>query len=299
MDIMLIILLGALVVVTLLFAIVFLKDIFVTNKNDLENGEGSFIKSALIGFVTDFFDTLGIGSYATSAAAFRATKEVDDELLPGTLNVAHTIPVILEAFIFITAVNVAPVTLIVMIVSATIGGWFGAGIISKLNKSTVQLIVAIALLFTAFLMLVSQTGIIDSMGNGTAISLTGNKLIIGAIGNFILGILMSASVGLYAPCMALVYFLGLSPEVAFPIMMGSCAFLMPVSGVKFIKEGKYARKQSLSVTIGGVIGVIVAAFFLTNMPIDILTWLVIIVILYTSINMLIGIYRVKKSKINK
>ena len=60
-------------------------------------------------------------------------------------------------------------------------------------------------------------------GGGDNIGLTGEKLIIGAIGNFILGLLITARMGLYAPCMAPCYFLGLSPTVDFPIIMGSCA----------------------------------------------------------------------------
>ncbi len=289
------IVLGALGLMTLIFAILFFKDIFTTNKDDFKNGRGSFVKSGIIGLVTDFFDTLGIGSFAPTMAAFKLAKEdIDDSDIPGTLNVAHTIPVVCEAFIFITAVTVAPVTLVVMIGAASIGAWVGAGIVSKLNKDVLKIVVGIALLATGILMLTQQLGLIASLGTGTATSLTGSKLIIGAVANFILGVLMCAGIGLYAPCMALVYMLGLSPDVAFPIMMGSCAFLMPIASIRFIKEGKYARRPAFAITVGGVIGVFIAAFIVTSMPIGILTWLVVVVIIYTALSMLIPAFKQKK-----
>jgi uncharacterized membrane protein YfcA len=106
------------------------------------------------------------------------------------------------------------------------------------------------------------------------------------IANFILGALMTAGIGLYAPCMALVYFLGMSQIIAFPVMMGSCAFLMPVASVKFVKEKAIDRRASIGITIGGVVGVIIAAKFVSGLDIETLKWLVIIVIFYTSITMI-------------
>lgn len=94
---------------------------------------------------------------------------------------------------------------------------------------------------------------------------------------------MTIGVGLYAPCMALVYMLGLSPLVAFPIMMASCAGLMPVASGNFIKSGDYARKVSLAITIGGVIGVIIAVKFVTSLDLNMLTWVIIAVIIYSGI----------------
>ena len=123
-------------------------------------------------------------------------------------------------------------------------------------------------------------------GGGNEIGLSGVKLVIGVVGNFILGALMTAGIGLYGPCMALVYFLGMSPKVAFPIMMGSCAVLMPIASAKFIKEGRFPRKISLWITIGGVIGVFLATRVIDIMPMDVLKMLVVFVILYTSITML-------------
>ena len=97
---------------------------------------------------------------------------------------------------------------------------------------------------------------------------------------------MMAGVGLYAPCMAMVYMLGLSPLVAFPIMMGSCAGLMAIGSPEFIKAGNYARKGSIAIAIGGVIGVTVAYTLVKSMPLEVLTWVIIGVVILTGISMI-------------
>lgn len=242
-------------------------------------------KPFVTGLVTDFFDTLGIGSFAPTVAMMNALKiNIPDKLIPGTLNVCHTIPVVVEAFIFTIVIKVDPITLISLLAAAVVGSYVGAGIISKMDERKIQIVMGFALAVTALLMLLAQLGLMPGGGNATG--LTGTKLIIGVVGNFILGALMTAGVGLYSPCMAMVYFLGMSPKVAFPIMMGSCALLMPIASVKFIKEETYAKKTSLWITIGGVIGVAIAAKFVKSMPMDILKWVVIVVIAYTSVTML-------------
>src|ERR1700678_2116291 len=72
------------------------------------------VVDTLIGFVTNFFDTLGIGSFATTTASFKLRSLVRDEQIPGTLNVGHTMPSVAEAFIFIAIVTVDPTTLFSM-----------------------------------------------------------------------------------------------------------------------------------------------------------------------------------------
>jgi len=273
---------GALAAITLWFAAVFGMD-FMKHKDNLE-ADTSWGKMFGIGFVTDFFDTLGIGSFAPTVALSKAFKQVHDRVMPGTLNVSHTIPVVIEALIFITVIEVEPVTLLTMIGAAVVGAWFGAGIIAKLDTRGIQRTMGASLLVVAFIMLAGQMQWFPL--GGDAIGLTGVKLAVGIAGNFVLGVLMTAGIGLYAPCMALVYFLGMSPAVAFPIMMGSCAFLMPVASAKFIKEGAYNRKAALAISILGSIGVLIAAFIVKSLPLDMLKWLVMVVVLYTSVIML-------------
>jgi uncharacterized membrane protein YfcA len=273
--------LSVLGILTLGFSYVFVKD---TIKNKNTFSDASWAKLSLVGFIVNFFDTLGIGSFAPTTAFFKLMKLVPDRLIPGTLNVSMTIPVVLEALIFITVIKVEPITLISMLASATLGAVLGAGVVAKLPEKKIQMGMGIALLIVALIFL---AGIFNLMPvGGEAIGLTGTKLIIGVVGNFILGALMTIGIGLYAPCMALVYALGMSPRVAFPIMMGSCAFLMPAASIKFVQEGAYDRKASVAITIAGSLGVFVAAYLVKSMPLTLLKWLVVFVIIYTAISML-------------
>jgi uncharacterized membrane protein YfcA len=285
----LMILFGLLGLITAIFTCFFLKDM-VAHKDEkavgANGGNSPLWLSGIIGAVTSFFDTLGIGSFAPTTALFKATKVVDDEVIPGTLNVSHTLPVVYMAFMYINSVEVELLTLVSLIMASAIGSFFGAGIVAKFNKRTIQFIIGIALLVTALVMTLRTLGFISGLGTGDALGLSGGMLIIGIVAHLILGALMSAGVGLYAPSMAVVFMLGLSPTVAFPIMMGACAFLMPVAGIKFIKEGKYARKQSLAIGILGIPGVWLAIQFFEGLDITMLTWMVIAVIIFTSLTML-------------
>lgn len=267
----------ALVVVSIFFIYVLSQD-FLKHQKVLENV--SVVKTAIIGFVVNFFDVLGIGAFAPQTALLKFTKQTEDRVLPGTLNVANTIPVLIQALIFIQIVEVEPITLLTMLLSATAGAVLGAGVVAKLAVTKIQLIMGFALLVTAFFMLAGQMEWIQ--GGGEAIGLTGWKLALAIGANFILGAFMTVGIGLYAPCMALVYALGMSPLVAFPIMMGSCAFLMPPASAKFIKEGAYNRKAAVSMAIPGAIAVLIAAFVVKSLPLDTLRWVVIVVIIYTA-----------------
>ncbi len=252
------------------------------HKGQLENN--SWAKTGFIGFVGNFFDTLGIGSFAIETALFKFMKQSEDRLLPGTLNVANTIPTIAQGIIFIQIVEVEPLTLILMILASGAGAFLGAGIVAKLPERNIRLTMGVALFITAGFMIATKMGWME--GGGEAIKLEGAKLILAVAVNFILGALMTAGIGLYAPCMALIFALGMSPAVAFPIMMGSCAFLMPVASLRFIREGAYNRKASFAIAITGIIGVLIAAFIVKSLPLDALRWLVIVVIIYTATIML-------------
>jgi uncharacterized membrane protein YfcA len=282
----------SLAVLTIWYSVVFIKDLL-KNKKNLESV--SWLKTGLIGFVVNFFDVLGIGAFAPQTALLKFTKQTEDRLLPGTLNVANTLPVLIQAIIFITVIKVEPVTLILMLLSAAAGAILGAGIVSKLSERKIRLIMGFALLITAGFMFAGKMKWIQ--GGGTDIGLYNIKLVIAVIVNFILGALMTAGIGLYAPCMALVFALGLSPQVAFPIMMGSCAFLMPPASVKFIKEGAYNRKAAVAMAIPGMVAVLIAALIVKSLPLDTLRWLVIIVIVYTSVVMLRAAYSKQKENV--
>jgi uncharacterized membrane protein YfcA len=238
----------------------------------------------LTGFGTNFLDTLGIGSFATSTSIFKFTKMVPDELIPGTLNVGHTLPVIFQAFIYISAIEVDAVALALMIAASVLGGWLGAGLVTRLSRSAVQLGMGAALLLAAVALTMSQIGLFPA--GGSAIGLHGWRLIIGIAGNFLFGAISTLGIGFYAPCMTLVSLLGMSPAVAFPIMMGSSAFLMPVASARFGWRKAYFIPVAAGLAAGGLLGVPLAAFVVKSLPLTALRYLVIVVVLYAAVLMI-------------
>jgi uncharacterized membrane protein YfcA len=237
-----------------------------------------------VGFVTNFFDTLGVGSFAPTTSVFKLLKLVPDEKIPGTLNAGHAMPTVTQALIFIAVVGVDPTTLVSMIAAAVLGAWLGAGIVARLPRVAIQVGMGVALLAAAVLFVLSNLEKIPT--GGDALALRGSLLVIAIAVNFLLGALMTLGVGLYAPCLILVALLGMNPIAAFPIMMGSCAFLMPVAGLRFIAAQKYDLRGAMGLALGGIPGVLIAAFIVKQLPIVTLRWLVVVVVLYASIAML-------------
>src|SRR5258708_5326116 len=237
-----------------------------------------------VGAVTNFFDTLGIGSFATTTSLFRFFGMVPDRIIPGTLNVGHALPTVVQAFIYISVIPVDVVTLISMIAAAVAGAYLGAGIVAGWSKRKVQIGMGAALMAAAIFFTMKQLGLFPQ--GSTAIGVSGVLLVVAIAVNFLLGALMSLGIGLYAPCMILVSLLGMSETTAFPIMMGSCAFLMPVGSLKFIRERAYSLHVAIGLAIGGIPGVIVAAKIVKSLNLYTVRWLVIVVVLYTAITML-------------
>ena len=180
---------------------------------------------------------------------------------------------------------VDPATLVLMIAAAVSGAWLGAGIVVTWPRRKIQIGMGLALLGAALLMLVQQLQLIP--GGGDALALTGGRMAIGVAGNFVLGMLMMLGIGLYAPCMILIYLLGMAPIAAFPIMMGSCAFLMPVSSIRFVRERSFHPQAALGLAIGGLPAVLIAAFLVRSLPLSAVRWLVVVVVVYTAVNMLV------------
>ncbi len=269
------VLLAVLAIVAALYAFVFARGL-----RRAPDGDRLTPAKVATGFVTNFFDTLGIGSYAPTTALFRFWKMVPDERIPGTLNVGHTLPTIVQAFIFTRIVPVDARTLILMIGASMVGAWLGAGVVASWSRRTVQVGMGLALIAAAGLMLARQLELTPA--GGDALGLTGLRLVVAVGVNFALGALMTLGIGLYAPCMILVSLLGMNPTTAFPIMMGSCAFLMPVASVRFIRSGSFSPGACLGLLIGGVPAVLIAALVVKSLPIGAVRWLVVVVVLYTA-----------------
>jgi uncharacterized membrane protein YfcA len=239
---------------------------------------------AVIAFVCTFFDVLGIGNFAPTTSAFKFRGSVLDEQIPGTLNVGYALPTIAQAFIFIALVKVDVTTLTLMISAAVLGAWLGAGIVARLPRRRIQIGMGAALLAAAALMVLKQLDLIPA--GGEALALRGPSLWLGLAAMFCLGALMTLGIGLYAPCLILVSLLGMNETTAFPIMMGSCAFLMPVGGIRFIREGSYSSRTALILTLGGLPAVVLATTLVTSLPLKYVRWVVVVAVSCAALMML-------------
>lgn len=244
-----------------------------------------------IGLVTNFFDFLGIGSFATTTSLYRFRKTVRDEQIPGTLNVGHCLPTVAQAYISISEIGVEPWTLLLLIVASVLGAWLGAGVVIRFSRSAIQRGMGLALLVAAGFLLAKALKV-NPEAAGT-LGLAGWKLAVALVGSFVFGALMMIGVGAYAPIMIMVSLLGMNPKSAYPIMMGACAFLMPTASTRFVRAGTYDPRAALGLAIGGIPGVLLAFWLVSELDLTTMYWLVLFVVLYTSISMLLAAKREK------
>jgi uncharacterized membrane protein YfcA len=249
----------------------------------------------LVGVITDFFDTLGIGSFATTTTMYRPWRMVADENLPGTLTVGHILPTVVQAVIYVNIVKVDPTTLVTMIAASVLGAWLGAGVVTRLPRRGVQFGMGTALLVAAALILGRLLKVFPDPEVGDVIGLDWGLLAVALACNFVIGALMTIGIGAYAPILILVSLLGMNEKTAFPIMMGSCAFLMPVSGARFIRAGRYDSRAAFGLTLGGIPAVLVAAFIVKEMPLDYVRWGVVAIVAFTAVSMLWSAWRERKA----
>jgi uncharacterized membrane protein YfcA len=251
-----------------------------------------------IGCITTFFDTLGIGSFAPTTALFKLRGRPADELIPGTLNVGLNAAAFLETVLFVTAVTVQPILLVCMVATATTGAWLGAGVVSRMPRRSIQRFMGVALLIAAFFFAMRNVhelsvrhGHIASFldifpPGGEAFALAGWRFVVAVAVSFVLGALMCIGIGNYAPLMILLALLGMHPLAAFPIMMASDGLLQPVASLGFFRSGRFAHVSALGLTLGSIVGVLVAFYIVKQLPLTIMRWLVTVVVTYAAVSML-------------
>jgi uncharacterized membrane protein YfcA len=238
----------------------------------------------VIGLVTNFFDTLGIGSFATTTAVFRLLRLVPDELIPGTIIVGDALPVLTQALLFISIVAVDPRQLTALIAICVAGGWIGAGVVASLSRRAVRLGMGGALLIAAAFMVL---GMLDRFpAGGAALAFTPRAFALALVVNFALGALLTLGVGNYAPSLVAFSLLGMDPTAAFPIMMGSGAFVATIAGVRFVDAGRFHWRAAMGLTAGGIPGVVVAVWIVKSLPLAALRGLVLVVVAYASATLL-------------
>lgn len=282
--------LGFVIILTIIFAVYLFSDLFKNPEAKARLKEKKdWLNLGIAGVVTQFFDYMGIGSYGTLTAWFKFTKAVPDKLIPGTLNTCTLITMTVMTVATVTVIEIEPLTLWTSAICAGIGGIVGSGIISKLNVNAVRYGMGIALVIVAAIIVLRQLGFMP--GGGEAIGVHGAKLVILGVVAFILGALMTIGIGLYAPMMATAFLLGISPDVAYPLFMGTCAVMIPFAAINFVRQCKktgklqYDYKAIICISTFGCIGVAIGLFLITSLPLDVIKWIVAGVLFITAVTM--------------
>lgn len=266
------------------FAVIWLRDLVRRHTRGTNESNVPTLVQIAIGFVTNFFDTLGIGSFATTTSAFKALRIVPDENIPGTMIVGHAIPALTQALIFIAVVNVDATVLLSLIIATLVGGWLGAGVVTRLPRRPIQIGMGTGLLLAAGFMLMTQLGLFP--GGGAALGLSTAKLVIASLLFALFGSLLMIGIGSYAPSLIVLSFLGMDPRAAFPVMMGSAAMVLAAGGVRFVARSRYSIPAALGLMIGGIPAVLIAGLIVKSLPLSVLRWVVVAVVIYAALSML-------------
>ena len=274
---------AVLVCCAIFFLFFFLTSLFDAREKRVKKSRAKFYITGPIGVGVNFIDVLGVGSFAPATGLLKFFRQCPDRLLPGTLNAGFTIPVVYQAIVFVDVIVVDPVTLMAMMVAAAAGAFAGASVVSRLSAQVIRIGLGLALIVTAGFMVGDILGM--NPAGGHSVGLTGEALAIGVGVNFVLGALMAIGVGFYAPCMALVYYLGMDPRVAFPIMMCSSALLMSLASIRFIRAGAIDHTCCLFMTIFGCLGVYLAIPHVATIDISLLKQVVIAITVLASLSM--------------
>lgn len=250
-------------------------------KKAVPNGE-----AVLLGAVTNFFDTLGIGSFAPTMAWLKFRKLVPDKLIPCTMLVGHTPPAMAQGFIFLIllGVFVDPALLVGCVIALLMGGLMGAPLVTRTRVWVVQLVVALALFLAAAMYALSNLDLMP--GGGTATSLPVHLMAVAIAANFLFGVLLNYGVGNYAPTLAMFSLMGMDPRLCFPIMAAGAGLAGSAASIRHISIGEIDLRIAIGITLGGIPLVFVAAFIVRSMPVEMLRWLVFVVVLYAAIVML-------------
>lgn len=264
---------------TFVFAVVLLKAA-------IEKRAWPTAETLVLGAVVNFFDTLGIGSFAPTTAWLKFRKLTPDRLIPPTILVGLTMGAVVESIIFLLrlGVKVDPVLLAGCIIACTTGGLIGAPLVHKTRVWIVQMTVAVGLTLAAIAYAMTNLNLMP--GGGIATSLPLSLTIVAIALNFVFGVLLNYGVGNYAPTLVALSLMGMDPRLSFPIMAGAAALMGTTASIRHIKTGNLDLSVVMGLTIAGIPAVFAAAYLVIKLPIPLLRWLVLIVVLYAAAIML-------------
>lgn len=244
------------------------------------------LEAVALGAITNFFDTLGVGSFAPTMAWFKFRGLVPDRLIPSTMLVGHTLPAVAQAIIFLVLLGVLvdPALLFGCVLALLMGGLLGVSLVIRAKVWVVQLVVGIALIIAAIMYALTNLHLMP--GGGTATGLPLPLMAIAIAANFLFGILLNFGIGNYAPTLVMLSLMGMDPRLSFPIMAAGAALTATGASLRYISIGAIDLRIATGIALGGIPAVLVAAFIVKSMSLELLRWLVVCVVLYAAVVML-------------
>jgi uncharacterized membrane protein YfcA len=247
---------------------------------------GPGFEAIVLGVITNFFDTLGVGSFAPTMAWLKFRRLVPDRLIPRTMLAGHTLPAVVQAIIFLVLLGVLvdPVLLIGCVLATLAGGLLGVSVVIRTKVWVVQLVVGLALILAACMYALTNLHLMP--GGGTATSLPLTLMLIAIAANFVFGLLLNFGIGNYAPTLIMLSLMGMDPRLCFPIMAAGAALTASGASMRYIAIGEIDLRIAIGIAVGGVPATLVAAFIVKSMSLETLRWLVVGVVLYAAVVML-------------
>jgi len=244
------------------------------------------LEAVALGAITNFFDTLGVGSFAPTMAWFKFRGLVPDRLIPSTMLVGHTLPAVAQAIIFLVLLGVLvdPALLFGCVLALLMGGLLGVSLVIRAKVWVVQLVVGIALIIAAIMYALTNLHLMP--GGGTATGLPLPLMAVAIAANFLFGILLNFGIGNYAPTLVMLSLMGMDPRLSFPIMAAGAALTATGASLRYISIGAIDLRIATGIALGGIPAVLVAAFIVKSMSLELLRWLVVCVVLYAAVVML-------------
>ena len=236
------------------------------------------IVSGIIAFVAD---TLGVGSFAVNVALAKLLGTFRDDELPAVNNGAQVIPGTIESLFFMQLVNVDLTTLLTLVFGTCLGGLVGGAIVSRLSKQAIRLAMMCCFLLIISLLLCHKFHLLPTDGDIT--EFRNWKLFLGFFAMIICGALTSVGIGLFAMVQGVLFLLGASPLIAFPIMTTAGAMQQPLTTLVFLQQNKIPLKKTLILSLAGCLGVFITLPLFTHLTISWLHSLLLVILIYNFI----------------
>lgn len=239
----------------------------------------SKLQTASSGFAANFFDTFGVGSFSSYFALRNLFGLMPDtKRYNGTLVVQATLPTMLQSILFLQLVKIDGLTLVVSCLAIALGGVVSGYFVKYVSKGTIYNVMLVTFAVTAIILILSKMNMLNVGGDLSQVRDT--KLIILGVIMFLAGCLPAFGVGYYSIVLVVIFLLGLSPAVAYPIMTTASAVQMPMTAVPMIKNRQFYSLSALILAIMGCVAVFIAAPIISSIDSSMLKWILLVVLIY-------------------